>query len=142
MDVEAFKRSLPRNLENRFTSLSAYVRSIIEVEQQNNRDFPRLSENQISLIQLVVFVYSLDSFFRLGTVAAQNASNIFSQYEISGFRIGQKSFTARNENTMLGEHLANNLRSSIIDTGFSKYIQNATSIRDLILSINRDLTHD
>lgn len=142
MDIEAFKRSLPRNLENRFTSLSAYVRSIIEAEQQRNKNFPKLSEKQINLIQLVVFVYSLDSFFRLGTTAAQNASNIFNQFEIRGFRIGQKSFTANNENTMLGENLANNLRESIIDTGLSKYIQNVTSIRELILNIIRDLRYD
>ena len=142
MDVEVFKRSLPRNLENRFTSLSAYVRSIIEAEQQRNHNFPRLSEKQINLIQLIVFVYSLDNFFRLGTAAAQNASNIFNQFEIRSFRIGQKSFTADNQNTMLGENLANSLRKSLRNTGLTKYVQNSTSVRDIILNIVRDLKYE
>jgi hypothetical protein len=141
MDIETLKRSLPRNLENRFVSLASYVNSIIDVERQNNKRFPKLTEQQITLIQLLVFVYTLDNFMRTGTLAARTASNIFSQFDMDGFKIGSKSFTANNENTLLGENLANGLQESIGQAELEELVKNSKSIRELILSIVRRLTN-
>jgi hypothetical protein len=141
MDTETLKRSLPRNLENRFASLASYVNSILEVERQGNKRFPRLTEQQITLIQLLVFVYTLDSFMRTGTLAARTASNIFNQFDIDSFRIGSKSFTANNENTLLGEMLANSLQESIGQAELEEIMKSSKSIRELILSIVRRLAN-
>jgi len=141
MDVEDLKRLLPRNLENRFTSLSTYVRSIIEVEQQENRRFRDLSNEQISFIQLVVFVYTLNGFLRTGTAAARNATIIFKKYNGEGFRIGSKIFTEDNENTMLGENLAVELQRSISQLGMDAFLEKSSSIRELIIRIVENMNN-
>jgi hypothetical protein len=127
--------SLPRNYQIRFNSLGRYVRGLIEEEESEREQNLGLDNEDISFIQLAVFVFSLDDFLRAGTRAAQQASQTLEGYKIPGFQIGSTIFTKNNESTMRGEVLANQLRDVVADLPIGELIQNSSSIRNLVSRI-------
>jgi hypothetical protein len=123
---------LPAKLQNRFESISNYVSGLI-AELKIELDFDHtLSREELRLIQFAAFVYSIDDFFRLGTLAAREASSTFVRLNLPGFQVGSSVFTPSNGNTMRGLQLANSLRQSIDNTELSRHVGGARSMRELV----------
>jgi hypothetical protein len=113
---------------------------LIEEEiSQSGRNI-RLDQEDIQLIQLAALIYSLDSFFRVGSAAARAASITFEEFGLDGFQIGSTTFTRDNENTRRGEELATQMRRSISGTPLSRAIVTSPSMRRLITTLIRELS--
>lgn len=106
---------LPYRLRNRFDSLSGFVKSVIDDHESKLPQRPRLSQNQVRLIQLIVFIHTLDDFLREGTAAARSAAVGFQELGVDGFVVGTTVFSGENENVMRGEVLADRLRLMVAD---------------------------
>ncbi|WP_146115525.1 MULTISPECIES: hypothetical protein [Pirellulaceae] len=73
----------------------------------------RITAEQLGLIQLAVFVHSLEFFFREGTAAAKSATAGFEELGVEGFVVGATYFSGENENVMRGANLAERLSNAI-----------------------------
>lgn len=104
---------LPYRLRNRFDSLSAYVKTIIDEEERTKAARFKLNRDRVQLIQLVVFIYCLDDFLREGTNAARGAVQGLSRIGLDGFSVGSNEFSGDNENVTRGETLANHLKAVV-----------------------------
>jgi hypothetical protein len=133
---------LPLKLQQRFDSLGGYVQGIIEEEAERlDRDIILTPEDR-QVIQLAVFVYSLDTFLRAGTRAAREASVTFERLGLSGFQVGSTHFTSDNLNTQRGELLAAELGQTVSQTSLGRYIRNARSMKDLVTWLMRDMRNE
>jgi len=101
--------SLPYRLRSRFEWLGGYVQTLIDSEEAETKAKRKLTKSQIQLIQLIVFVHSLDFFFREGTRAARGAVNGLQALGVPGFTVGSTEFRGENENVTRGEDVANRL---------------------------------
>jgi hypothetical protein len=130
---------LPRKMQVRFESLGRFVNGIIEEEKAKLDRNIVLTKEDVQIIQLAVFIYSLDNFFRFGTYAARNASASFEQFNLSGFTVGSSVFTRDNINTMRGEELANQLRNVISSTPLAPFIRTAPTMAELVSTLIQEL---
>lgn len=130
-------KMLPYRLQLRFDSLSGYVLGMIDHIRSERRIEVRLSREEIQLIQLAAFIYTLDYFFRAGTRAASEASTTFERFRLEGFQVGKTQFTRDNENTRRGENLANSLRESIAGTRLDRIIRTSRSLDSLVQTLVR-----
>jgi hypothetical protein len=135
MADEEWAQSLPRSLRSRFDGLGSYVVAILD--DANLR--PRLTRPELRLIQMTVFVKSLDEFLRDGTEAAITAVDAFSSLGVEGFRIGSEEFQGRNHAVMRGARLSEALRSAIGDDTIRPILSADRPFRDLVLTIARTL---
>ena len=87
--------SLPYRLRSRFEWLGGYVQTLIDSEEAEKKAKRKLTRSEIQLIQLIVFVHSLDFFFREGTRAARGAVNGLQALGVPGFTVGSTEFRAR-----------------------------------------------
>jgi hypothetical protein len=133
---------LPQKLQVRFNSLGNYVQGIIDEESFKSQKEIKLSRDDIELIQLAAFIYSLDSFLRAGTYSAKAASTIFEDFESEGFQIGSTVFTRNNANTMRGEVLADELRSIVERTRLGRIIRNSPTMKHLIATLIQEMNND
>jgi hypothetical protein len=133
---------LPSRLQLRFESLGTYVRSVIEEERQILGMRERISQEDIQRIQLAVFIYSLNSFFRIGTSAAKSASSTFEELGFTSFKIGSSYFSQNNETTMRGETLALKLEKMLAKSTLGKHIRSSYSMRDLISRLLQELKNE
>lgn len=127
---------LPRNLQLRFESFRSYVKAIVDEEEEILERSIKISNDEFQLIHLAVFLYFLNNFFRTGSNVARNASVAFG---FSGFVVGNTYFTRNNPNTNRGKQLANELVTNIANTPLSEFLRNATSMKDLVSTIVREL---
>src|SRR6185436_5803087 len=95
-------KQLPQPLQNRFNSLGSYVKAVLEDLERNIKPKNRLSREDVSIIQLAVFIYYLNWFLREGTKAAQGSIETLERFGLEGFSVGSTVFTKDNENTLLG----------------------------------------
>lgn len=101
-----------------------------------------LSRDDIQLIQLAAFIYTLGTFFRAGTHAARSAATLFEQFGMSGFQIGTTDFTQYNRNTRRGELLADDLMQSLLRTPLAEIIMNAQTMKQLISTMIEEMTNE
>lgn len=101
--------SLPYRLRSRFEWVGGYVQALIESEETDTTLGRRLTRDEVHSIQLIVFVTSLDFFFREGTSAARGAVNGLAALGVPGFKVGSTEFRGENENVTRGEDVANRL---------------------------------
>ena len=109
MTIHDMVGQLPSRLRIRFQSLSKYVRALIREQEEGLRRSNRLSNEDVQLIQLAVFIGSLHFFLREGSKAARGAVNGFESFGVPGFMVGTTEFVGENENVTQGERLAEEL---------------------------------
>ena len=101
--------SLPYRLRSRFEWVGGYVQAVLESEETETTRGRKLTKDEVHAIQLIVFVTSLDFFFREGTSAARGAVNGLAALGVPGFKVGSTEFRGENENVTRGEDVANRL---------------------------------
>jgi hypothetical protein len=139
LTVSEIIRLLPQKLQQRFNSLGRYVQGIIEEEEDKlGRDI-EISHEDVQLIQMAAFIYSLDNFLRVGTSAARIASITFEQFGFGGFQVGSTTFTRNNHATRRGELLAQALRGTVADTPLYGHIISASTMQVLISTLVREM---
>lgn len=141
-NVAEIIRYLPRKIQVRFDSLGNYVKGLIDEESARRDKEIKLSSEHIQLIQLAALIYSLDSFMRAGSYAAQIAASTFEEYELRGFQVGSSVFTENNENTLRGRVLADKLRATVARTRLGVLIRNSSTMRDLISTLIREMNNE
>lgn len=133
-------RLLPQPLQKRFYSLGNYVEAAIEEQEESKRK--RLKREDISYIQLAVFVYSLNWLLREGTKAAQRSIEVLEDFGAAGFNVGSVAFRKDNENTLLGRRLAEKLIQSLENTSLLEHVRKAKSISALIKNLRDELSRE
>lgn len=123
-----FIRLLPRTLQRRFDGLGSYVTAVLE-----ENDIKGLTLEEREFLQLLVFVRALETFLRDGHRAAEMAVATFSDLGVASFSIGRQSFSEGSEAVLRGKHLADGLQASIQDSEMLKIIDEAPSLKDLIV---------
>lgn len=141
-NISEIIQQLPQKLQLRFSSLGNYVQGIVDDESAKNRKQVKLSSENIQLVQLAAFLYSLDSFLRAGSYAARAAATTFEEFELEGFQVGSTLFTKSNENTLRGEILADKLRMTVAETRLGLLIKNSSTMRELISTLIREMNND
>jgi len=141
-NVAEIIRYLPRKIQVRFDSLGNYVKGLIDEESARRDKEIKLSSEHIQLIQLAALIYSLDSFMRAGSYAAQIAASTFEEYKLRGFQVGSSVFTENNENTLRGRVLADKLRATVARTRLGVLIRNSSTMRDLISTLIREMNNE
>lgn len=133
-------QQLPRRLQVRFESLRGYVQGILDEENAKLNQQIKLTAEDIQFVQLAVFIYGLDGFFRAGSSAARGAASTFTSFGAKGgFQVGQSVFTEDNENTRRGDELASELQLAISNSPVSRLIKNASSMNALVRSLLSEL---
>jgi hypothetical protein len=129
-------------MQLRFDALGGYVKAVVNEESERGlleEQRAELSNDQIAFIQLMVFVYSLGSFLRDGSRAAQGAADVFGTLGAEGFAVGKTLFTKGNENTTRGNRLADELHKAIAGTHYADILRDARSMRELVKSLIREV---
>lgn len=124
-----FVKLLPRTLQRRFEGLGSYVTAILE-----ERDITGLRAEERELIQFLALIRSLETFLLDGHRAADMAVTTFAGLGIKKFTIGQQSFSEGSDAVLRGKHLAEGLRAAIQDPVLLQLIDDAPSLKDLILT--------
>lgn len=124
-----FVKLLPRTLQRRFEGLGSYVTAILE-----EREITGLLPEERELIQFLVFIRSLEAFLLDGHRAAEMAVTTFAGLGIKAFNIGQQSFSEGSDAVLRGKHLAQALRAAIQDPALLQLMDDAPSLKDLILT--------
>lgn len=136
---------LPYRIRSRCDSLGAFVKAVLDEEDHNREQVDKLTTDDIQLIQLLVLVGFLDSFFEDGTTAARSAVRRFEDLGVRGFTVGRKAFEGDNENVRLGEELAKELRDTLSRLGGERLVRLARSpeqgVRRHVLNLRRQLTN-
>jgi hypothetical protein len=137
-------KMLPYKLRIRFDSLSAYVKGIIDDEEQSLEPTLRLKPDDVHQVQLLVFISVLDNFFQEGTTAAKSAVASFRRLGVDGFSVGNSVFEGQNENVLMGETLSNRLHSALSSEGASPSLRQVVlrrrrGIRDLVRALMRQV---
>lgn len=101
---------LPYRLKARFESLGGYVQSLIDDQETKTAGGRHLSDDETSLIKVLIFIGTLDGFFREGSAAARSAVSSFEKLGMKGFRVGTTAFEGENENVRRGDTLSSQLR--------------------------------
>jgi hypothetical protein len=99
----------------------------------------RLKGEDIQTIKLAVFIYALEEFFREGSLAAEKAVDEFKALGVRGFTVGPSLFEGRNENVIRGQQLAHALRAAVNDPELLSVIDQASTMRNLVLELRRRL---
>ena len=137
--VSDIVKLLPYALQRRFNSLGAYVRAIVEEMEENRRRKAKLSNEDISFIQLAVFIHSIDWFLREGTRAARASIDTLQHLGLTGFSVGSTVFERDNENTLLGRNLAEGLLRALQNPEIVTLIKSAPNMRSLIRRLRDEL---
>lgn len=130
--VSDFIKVLPRTIQRRFEGLGSYVTAILE--ENNLEDLP--AEDR-ELLLLLVFIKWLETFLRDGHRAAKMAVDTFADLGVASFSIGSQVFSKGSEAVLRGKELADGLRASIQDPQLLKIIDDAPTLRELILNYAR-----
>ena len=130
---------LPYRIRSRFESLGGYVAALITEVQEDQPRSVQLSRDDVQTIQAVAFIFSVDQFFRDGTRAAAKAVDEFSSLDVTGFRIGNTTFSGRNENVMLGENLSTLLKNQLGNPRLVRILKSAKGLKPLIGRLVREL---
>ena len=129
--------SLPYRLRSRFEWLGGYVQTLIDSEEAEKKAKRKLTRSEIQLIQLIVFVHSLDFFFREGTRAARGAVNGLQALGVPGFTVGSTEFRGENENVTRGEDVANRLMEYLSGNELFRSIPQGQTPTELTKSLRR-----
>jgi hypothetical protein len=130
---------LPHRLRVRFESLSAYVKSIIDEEEQNVPDTKKLNQDAVQSIQLLVFAHTLNHFFQEGSRAARSAVATFEALGVSGFTVGSTTFEGDNENVQRGDVLSRELQDSLSAVSAFDPQHSALGVRQLTRRLMKQL---
>jgi hypothetical protein len=134
-------KQLPQPFQNRFNSLGGYVRSVIEELEKNTKPKNRLGKEDVSIIQLAVFIYYMNWFLQEGTRAAQASILTLESFGLVGFSVGSTVFTRDNENTLLGKNLAEGLMKSLGNSPLATYIKQAKNMPSLIRNLRDEMKY-
>lgn len=137
--VSEIIKVLPRPIQNRFNSLGEYVREVVAELDENEKR--RLTDDDLNVLQLAVFIYRLERFLREGTRAALSTIESLEALGLDNFTVGSITFTKDNENTLLGKDLADKLMDSIADSRLLRFIKRARSERALIQALRDEITN-
>lgn len=105
---------LPYRLKARFESLGGYVQSLIDEQESGVGRRGRLSSDDVAFIKLLVFVGTLDQFFREGSTAARSAVRRFESLGMKSFKVGSTEFKGNNEHVRRGDTLSHQLRTLVL----------------------------
>lgn len=128
---------LPYRLRSRFEWIGGYVKALLDTEETETKAKRKLTKSEVQLIQLIVFVHSLDFFFREGTRAARGAIGSLETLGVPGFQVGSTEFRGENENVTKGEDLANRLREYLSDNELLNSIPSDQTPTDLTKYLRR-----
>lgn len=132
---------LPYRLRNRFESLGAYVKAVIDEEQRGTQKNMKLKRDHVQLIQLIVFIHCLDDFLREGTNAARGAVEGLGRLGIDGFSVGSTEFSGNNENVARGEVLADQLRAAVAEMDLFNSLPSNVGPTQLTQELIRRIKH-
>lgn len=130
-------------MQVRFDSLGGFVKGIAAEQEDpdagDQRTRRKLTPEELGFVQLLAFVYALESFLRNGTRAARSAALEFESLGLEGFTVGTTTFTPDNENTRRGEILAEQLKEIVRGTKYGTALEEARSLTTLVRRLLRDV---
>ena len=123
---------LPYRVRIRFTSLAAFVRTVVRESEKQTPKAERISREQLEEIQLIVFTRSLEFLLREGSAAAEGATAAFDEIGAGPFSVGTTVFATGNENTTRGDDLADNVDEILEGCGGEEYVELGGSLTHMI----------
>ena len=135
---------LPHRLRTRFESLGQYVYATIdEIEAERRLGRRRdLSRDERQTIQTIIFVVAISRFLRDGTRAAKLATDAFQSLGAGGFRVGNTEFQGRNDNVMMGQHLAELLEGTLGNDEIRGWANSNRPLGDIIRQLVERRSHE
>ena len=115
------------------------MRSIIEEEEDRRERKISIGNEEVQIVQLAALIYTMDSFLRIGSIAARVSAETFEEFGYEGFQVGSSTFTRNNYNTRRGFMLADNLQNIIANTPLNRYINDANTLRELVTTLVREI---